>query len=96
MTTFRGTYGLECAVTADGQPLDPRTDLEHYADTFYWGCDTREGRQLALAILAHELGDAAALELHGRFLDRVVFRLPFTDWQLTSEEVRAHNAPRPT
>ena len=48
-------------VTVDGAPLNPRTDVMEYSKNgFEWSYEGPEPRQLALALLADHLGDAAA------------------------------------
>lgn len=89
MTAYRGGRGLEGAVvTADGHPLNPRLDLHVFSRTgFEWGYEGDGPRQLALALLAHHLGDdARALALTERFMRAVVAELD-NAWQMESAEL---------
>ena len=75
-------------VTVDGEPLDPRTDIEQYTDLgFEWTYEGPEPRQLALAILADHLGDdARARELSEAFMRDVVANFDNT-WEMTGEDI---------
>jgi uncharacterized protein DUF6166 len=77
-------------VLVDGRPLDPRQDLKAIsANGFEWTYEGAEPAQLALALLAHHLGDgAAALRLHQAFMRQVVANLD-NEWTLTGEEIDA-------
>jgi hypothetical protein len=71
--------------------LPPRRDLyNHSPDGFEWGYSGSGPAQLALALLAHHLGDdARALELHQDFKSFVVAHLPLRSWELTGEKIDA-------
>ncbi len=77
-------------VTVDGRPLRPRIDICCYTPGAYaWGAAGAGAKQLALALLAHHLGDdKRALDFHLGFEDAVVRKLP-TPWRLTSAELDA-------
>lgn len=77
-------------VTADGAPLEQRTDLRRFSGNgFEWTYEGPESRQLALAILAHHLGDdARAMELCEAFMREVVAYFDNT-WEMTSADVDA-------
>jgi hypothetical protein len=75
-------------VTVDGEPLSPNTDLLENVG-FDWGCEGLGATQLASALLAHHLGNAAAAsELSPRFERAVVSNLG-GEWQLTSADLEA-------
>ena len=87
MKTYIGIRDLDhdrCAVTVDGQPLDPRLDLHvHEPDGFEWGYWGAGPAQLALAILADATGDGGlAVELHQMFKVRIVATLG-GEWRMT-------------
>jgi len=91
MAVYKGTRiePLQCEVTVDGEPLDPRLDLWNHSPTgFEWGYGGSGPAQLALAILAHHLGDdEEAVRLHQRFKWLVTSGLDHEGWELTSGEV---------
>jgi hypothetical protein len=78
-------------VTVDGQPLDPRLDVDNRSPD---GFDTagKGAYQLALAILADFLGDGdgwLAAQLAPFFAADVIAKLPKDrDWQITSAQIR--------
>jgi Family of unknown function (DUF6166) len=88
-TLYLGSrVGLECVVTADGDPLPLRLDLARHSPTgFEWGYGGSGPAQLALALLAHHLGAAAALELYQRFKWSVVAKLNRDQWALTPSDI---------
>jgi hypothetical protein len=91
MKTYEGGRSLDGAVvTVDGNPLDPRFDIRKFSPAgFEWTYEGDGPRQLALAILADHLGDAAqALSLSERFMRDVVAVLD-NAWSLTSDEIDA-------
>lgn len=91
MTLYRGDRTIDgLAVTADGQPLDTRSDIKTFSSTgFEWGYEGNEPRQLALAILAHHLGDAQrALALTEGFMKDAVANFN-NEWEMTGEDVDA-------
>jgi Family of unknown function (DUF6166) len=74
----------------DGQPLDPRLDIVSYtANGFEWSYEGDEPRQLALAILAEHLKDAAgAKTLVETFMKAVVANFD-NEWEMTSADIDA-------
>lgn len=76
-------------VTADGDPLDPVTGIEAFSvNGFEWSYEGAEPRQLALAILADHLGDAArARALSEAFMKDVVANFDNT-WEMSAADVR--------
>jgi hypothetical protein len=91
VTTYTGDRTIDGIVAlADGEPLDPRYDIEVYSDQgFEWTYEGGESRQLALAILAHHLGDdEAARQLSEGFMREVIANLDNT-WEMSSEDVQA-------
>jgi hypothetical protein len=85
-TGERTIDGLE--VLADGEPLDPRMDLKQFTNRgFEWTYEGVEPAQLALAILARQLGDdQAALAQCDGFMRLVIANLD-NDWTLTGQEI---------
>ena len=77
-------------VLVDGRPLDPRQDLRAISTNgFEWTYEGAEPAQLALALLAHHLGDdAAALRLHQCFMRQVVANFA-NEWTMTGEDIDA-------
>lgn len=91
MTIYEGGRSLDGAeVTADGMPLDPRFDLRIYCRTgFEWTYEGDGPRQLALALLAHHLGNPArAIALTEPFMSAVIAELD-NAWRLTSSDIDA-------
>jgi hypothetical protein len=89
MKVYEGGRSLDGAVvTVDGQPLDPRFDIKRFSPAgFEWTYVGDGPRQLALAILADHLGDAAgALALTEAFMRAVVAELD-NAWRLTAAEI---------
>jgi hypothetical protein len=81
----------ETAVTVNGSPLNPRNDLRNHSSTgFEWGYGGSGPAQLALAILAHHLGDdARALACYEEFKWTVISPLVDDEWSLTSDQIDA-------
>lgn len=75
-------------VLVDGRPLDPRQDLRLLsANGFEWTYVGAEPAQLALALLAHHLGDgAAALRLYEAFMREVVANFA-NEWTMTGDDI---------
>ena len=90
-----GVFGDEWEVyVVDAQRkatnLPPRNDLgDHSPDGLGWGYSGSGPAQLALALLAHHLGDdAEALRLYQPFKDAVVAAMDQeSDWALTPEQI---------
>jgi len=90
VSTYRGVRVAKGAleVTADGQLLPPRFDLANHSPSgFECGYAGSGPAQLALAILAHALGDdrTALIEYPG-FKRDIIARLA-APFELTSSEV---------
>jgi rubrerythrin len=79
-----------CGQDEEREPLPLRNDLvNHSPGGAEWGYAGSGPAQLALALLAHALGDdALALSYYQAFKAKVVARLPPEGWQLTAGEVR--------
>ena len=75
-------------VTVDGEPLDPRFDIETYDEKgFEWSHEGTAPRQLALAILADHLpDDSSAPAMVEGFMVAVVASLD-NDWALSTAEI---------
>jgi len=89
MGTYQGARTIDgVKVLADGQSLDPRTDLNRFTDRgFEWTYEGVEPAQLALALLAHHLGDdTKALSLCDAFMRRIIANLD-NDWELTAADI---------
>lgn len=77
-------------MTVNGLPLVSRSGVRHEAaTTFDWGYAGRGApSQLALAILAHHLGDEqTARRYHENFVRSVIRRLPSEAWTLTGAQI---------
>jgi hypothetical protein len=80
------------AVSVNGWPLNPRTDLrKESATAFDWGYEGHGApAQLALAILADHLhDDRKARRFFEHFLRSVIRSLPRGEWVLTGAEIDA-------
>lgn len=91
MKTYRGDRTIDgLKVTVDGQPLPERTDIKRFSATGYeWSYEGNEPRQLALAILADHLGDAArALALADGFMRAAVANFD-NEWEMSGADVDA-------
>lgn len=75
-------------VTVDGSPLDPRTDIAEFTKNgFEWSYEGPEPRQLALALLADHLGDAAAARTAVDPFMRAVVANFGNEWEMTSSDI---------
>jgi Family of unknown function (DUF6166) len=91
MQVYEGGRSLDGAVvTVNGAPLDPRFDIRCFSPAgFEWTYVGDGPRQLALALLAHHLGDPRrALALTEGFMRTVVAELD-NAWRMTSDEIAA-------
>lgn len=91
MKTYEGRReGYVAEVTVNGVSLNPRLDLWNHSPTgFEWGYGGSGPAQLALALLADDLGDDnEAVQLHQEFKRAVVAKLDRRRWTLTSEQIR--------
>ena len=89
MATYTGARTIDgIRVLADGTSLDPRTDLKRFTDRgFEWTYEGVEPSQLALALLAHHLGDdTKALDLCDTFMRNIIANLD-NDWELTAADI---------
>ena len=78
------------AEDAEKRPLDSRTDLQNYSETFEWGRDSAGAAQLSLALLADALdNDARARSIHQKFKSRVIVDMP-ERWTMTRSRILAH------
>lgn len=90
-----GVFGDEWAVYSvntkgKATSLPPRHDLgDHSPDGLGWGYSGSGPAQLALALLAHHLGDdAEALRLYQPFKAAVIAAMDGeSDWTLTPEQI---------
>ena len=95
MKRFCGDRTIDgVVVTVDGRTLDQRLDLHRYtANGFEWSYEGDEPRQLALAILAEHLDDAAAAKaLAEPFMKAVVANFG-NEWEMTSVDIDDAVAP---
>ena len=91
MKTFCGDRTIDgVKVTVDGKPLDQRLDIQKFTPNgFEWSYEGPEPRQLALAILADHLDDAAkAKALVEPFMTAVVANFG-NDWEMNSADIDA-------
>jgi Family of unknown function (DUF6166) len=91
MKTFCGDRTIDgVKVTVDGKPLDQRLDIQKFTPNgFEWSYEGPEPRQLALAILADHLGDAAkAKDLVEPFMTAVVANFG-NEWEMNSADIDA-------
>jgi hypothetical protein len=91
MKTFCGDRTIDgVKVTVDGKPLDQRLDIQNFTPNgFEWSYEGPEPRQLALAILADHLDDAAkAKALVEPFMTAVVANFG-NDWEMNSADIDA-------
>jgi Family of unknown function (DUF6166) len=91
MKTFCGDRTIDgVKVTVDGKPLEQRLDIQKFTPNgFEWSYEGPEPRQLALAILAAHLDDAAkAKALVEPFMTAVVANFG-NEWEMTSADIDA-------
>jgi hypothetical protein len=91
MKSFSGDRTIDgVKAWVDGRPLDQRLDIHRFtANGFEWSYEGDEPRQLALAILAEHLGDAAgAKALVEPFMKAVVANFD-NEWEMTSADIDA-------
>lgn len=78
-----------CRVTADGKPLNLRTDLRNHSPTGgEWGFAGSGPAQLALALIADAVGDDVALLTYQKFKFEVVAGFENDGWTMTQAEIR--------
>ena len=70
--------------------MDERYDIKQFTDLgFEWTYEGNSPQQLALAMLAHHLGDdQKALDLSHQFMQQVIAELD-NEWELTSQQIDA-------
>jgi uncharacterized protein DUF6166 len=91
MKKFSGDRTIDgVKVWVDGRPLDQRLDIHRYTGNgFEWSYEGDEPRQLALAVLAEHLGDAASAQaLVEPFMKAVVANFD-NEWEMTSADIDA-------
>ena len=88
---YRGDRTIDgIKVTVDGVLLDERYDIHQFtALGFEWTYLGNSPQQLALAMLAHHLGDdQKAFELSGSFMREIIANLD-NEWEMTSSDIDA-------
>jgi hypothetical protein len=76
--------------TTHEEALNPRLDLLRKSPTgLDWGYSGSGPAQLAVAILAHCVGDVLALKHFQAFKLRYVCHFPHDHWTMTADEVRS-------
>ena len=91
MKTYVGERTIDgLRVTVDGRKLDEHYEIKQFTRYgFEWTYEGDSPQQLALAILAEQLGDPQrALRLSEPFMKKVVANLD-NDWTLTGDEIDA-------
>ena len=89
MKTYVGERTIDgLRVTVDGRKLDEHYEIKQFTKFgFEWTYEGDSPQQLALAILAEQLGDPQrALRLSGPFMKKIVANLD-NDWTLTGDEI---------
>ncbi len=89
MKTYHGDRTIDgIVVTVNGAALDDRRDIVDLSDDgFEWSFEGDAPAQLALAILADHLGDAAeAKRLYQPFMHEIVANFA-NEWTMTSDDV---------
>jgi hypothetical protein len=102
MKTYRGIRTADrnvvCAISPDGpELLSLRLDLASLSpEGFDWGQSSEGAAQLALALLADGLGDAAAMAYYRDFEEQVVQELPDSSWERSLRAIQEwfHGAVR--
>lgn len=88
MKTYRGERTFDgIVVSVDGQALDEQRDLKNFSDnSFEWGYEGNESRQLALAILADCMDSEAVLAHVEGFMREIVANFS-NEWEITDAQV---------
>jgi hypothetical protein len=94
MNIYKGQrHGNIPIVTVNNVPLNSRLDLMNHSSVefeFEWGYGGSRPAQLALALLANHLNDdKVAIAFHQSFKWKVVSKLPYEGWELTSQQIDA-------
>lgn len=72
----------------EARPLPLRTDLQsHSPEGFEWGREGKGQIQLAIALLADAVDENTAIKCCGEFQKRVLEKLPYDVWQLTTKDI---------
>jgi len=89
MSTYSGTRkGEVITVTVDERPLPLRLDVRALSEAgFEWGYVGSGPYQLALAILAEELGEKRALGNYRSFCENTIARLKLDHWVLEGDQI---------
>lgn len=89
MSIYKGVRSGEVtSVTVDDVPLQPRLDLRALStDGYEWGYVGSGPYQLALDILAHELGERRALANYRSFCENTIARLRTDNWVLEGDQI---------
>ena len=75
-------------VTVDGAPLDPCTTVMEYSKNgFEWSYEGPEPRQLALALLVDQLGDANIAKANAEAFMRAVVANFGNEWEMSSSDL---------
>lgn len=91
MKLYEGRRTIDgLVVTVDGAPLPAHCEVKQFTTYgFEWTYEGDSPRQLALAILFDQLGDAGrAVALSEPFMKSVIANLD-NDWRLSSDDVAA-------
>lgn len=87
MHIYHGT--TDGVVKVDGELLPPRNDLlNHSPSGFQWGYGGSGPAQLALAILAHHLGEDKAATVHYQEFKTDIIANLEDNWAMTTEDVQ--------
>lgn len=91
MSIYKGMRNADVtSVTVDDVPLQPRLDLRALSLNGYeWGYVGSGPYQLALDILAHEVGDRRALGNYRSFCENTIARLKADSWVLQGDQIEA-------
>lgn len=89
MSIYKGMRRTDVtSVTVDDVPLQPRLDLRALSQNGYeWGYVGSGPYQLALDILAHEIGDRRALGNYRSFCENTIARLKSDTWVLQGDQI---------
>ena len=89
MSIYKGMRSADVtSVTVNEVPLQPRLDLRALSSQGYeWGYVGSGPYQLALDILAHEVGDRRALGNYRSFCEITIARLKADTWVLHGSQI---------
>lgn len=76
--------GIARAVYIEGILLDIEKSkvLYHFTDSFSWGCESAESRQLALAILQNLFDGHVAINYYKEFYEKVISKISYNNFDL--------------